>query len=126
MIILMALLTATGCSSQKEEQAITTVVNLLFTALQQEHNKHLVIKLAEKNTPAENIFAEENLYIGTLISKEIKSLQANNNNAEVRVRFKFNDAWHSLDQGNHDQNEVIIITLIKTSKAWKISNIEKE
>lgn len=126
VFILIVLWIGTGCLSQKEDQPIITVVDSLFVALQQKNNKQHILKLSEKNSPAEKIFSEETLYIGTLINKKIKLLNMDNNNALVQVSFQYNDGFHSLDQGNHDSNDVIMLTLVKKNNEWKIWNIEKE
>ncbi|MDQ0896804.1 MULTISPECIES: hypothetical protein [unclassified Paenibacillus] len=125
IIIHIILFTGIGCSSQKEDQTITTVIDLFFNAIQEENNKLNLLKLTEKNSPAEKIFTDEPFYIGKLIEKPINILKANNKNAVVEVSFLYNDGFHSLDQGNHDSNEVIVITLMKKNNEWKILNVEK-
>ncbi|ULL16028.1 hypothetical protein DVH26_17190 [Paenibacillus sp. H1-7] len=125
LFLLILILAASGCSRQSEDTDITKVIDSLFTAMQTE-SKLPLLGLAETNSPAFKVFSEENLYIGTLINREVKSMQVNRNHAVVKVSFQYNDGFHSLDNGNRDQNEDIIVTLDMKNKEWKISNIQKE
>ncbi|WP_284644736.1 hypothetical protein [Paenibacillus silviterrae] len=126
-VILLLLLGATaGCSSQKEEQArIKTVVDLFFSALQQENHKEEATGLTERGSTAEALLAKESLYIGKLIQQSTEFLQIRHNYAEVEVNIQFNDGFRSLDHGNRVSKEVVILTLVKKKNEWKISRIEK-